>query len=590
MRKALLASVFLCVLCSSAFAQNWATVTANNITDLNQRKLASGQLCFLGTDQNDTPINFMVGGGGMVLKRQFCSAVSGGAVTAFTVPNPALTAPTGVYYRVTVIDSATGQEALRYTGVTFSGATFNFDTYTPNAPGFTPAPLSGTSVTGNLGVTGNITASGTIAGSNIPATIPGVGSCTNQFVTALNTAAGPACSNTLPAYLASTHVDRAAVIQDPDFEGSSTIPPPGWATQGSATLSYEIASPAPGKSQSIKLTTSTQFSSIISLVHFSALAGDIYTVSCNDKSDGVGNATCQVDCHGPSGLTGQFFGNSNTTTSWKAGFLTFTVPANSQWCVLSGENASATQPSTVWFDQFQVQKANFPDVVNTGAGYRIAGAAASGNFLRGNGTSFVSSALQTSDLTAALTAPPAIGGTTPGTVNSSGGALNGTIGATTPNTGTFTTLTSTGGALNGTIGATTPNSGNFTTLTATGLVKLGRVQASGSAPTCSVTGAGTGAACNMLTTASDSVGSMFIVAGSGSGSTGSVTVTFSSSLGTNGAFCLFQLGNGSGAWNPRASIQPTSGLSSSVSANWDNNGASLVNTSSYTISFLCFGR
>src|SRR5690349_14619779 len=121
---------------ASALAQNWATVTASNITDLNQQKLAAGQLCFLGTDQNDTPINFMVGGGGMVLKRQFCSGVSSGAVTAFTVPNPALTSPTGVYYRVTVIDSATGQEVLRYSGVTFSGAAFNLDTYAPNPPGF----------------------------------------------------------------------------------------------------------------------------------------------------------------------------------------------------------------------------------------------------------------------------------------------------------------------------------------------------------------------------------------------------------------------------------------------------------------------
>ena len=53
------------------------------------------------------------------------------------------------------------------------------------------------------------------------------------------------------------------------------------------------------------------------------------------------------------------------------------------------------------------------------------------------------------------------------------------IGSITPNTGKFTTLTatgtstlatvnSTGGALNGTIGATTPAAGSFTTVTATG--------------------------------------------------------------------------------------------------------------------------
>lgn len=52
------------------------------------------------------------------------------------------------------------------------------------------------------------------------------------------------------------------------------------------------------------------------------------------------------------------------------------------------------------------------------------------------------------------------------TLNSTGGALNGTVGATTPNTGSFTTLNSTGGALNGSIGATAPSTGSFTTVAA----------------------------------------------------------------------------------------------------------------------------
>lgn len=74
------------------------------------------------------------------------------------------------------------------------------------------------------------------------------------------------------------------------------------------------------------------------------------------------------------------------------------------------------------------------------------------------------------------------------TLNSTGGALNGTVGATTPNTGSFTalnatsvgattpgtgaftTLTSTGGAFNGTVGATTPNTIAATTISATGTI------------------------------------------------------------------------------------------------------------------------
>jgi hypothetical protein len=165
MKKSIFAMVMLT--CALAAAQNWTTVTATNITDLNQQKLAAGQLCFLATDQNDTPVSIGIGGGGQALRRPYCSAVAAGAVTSFTVPNPANTLPTGVYYRVTVKDSSTGQEVLRYTQVSFTGAAFNFDNFAPLNLG-TPAPLSGSSVTGNLSVTGNVSATGALSGSNLP--------------------------------------------------------------------------------------------------------------------------------------------------------------------------------------------------------------------------------------------------------------------------------------------------------------------------------------------------------------------------------------------------------------------------------------
>jgi len=169
MKKSLLITMLMCVI--PAAAQNWTTVTATNITDLNQQKLAAGQLCFMATDQNDNPISTGVGGGGQLLRRQYCSQVTAGGLPAsFTVPNPANTQPAGVYYRVTVKDSSTGQEVLRYTQVSFSGASFNFDTYAPINLG-TPAPLSGSAVTGNLSVSGNVSATGTVTASNIPANI-----------------------------------------------------------------------------------------------------------------------------------------------------------------------------------------------------------------------------------------------------------------------------------------------------------------------------------------------------------------------------------------------------------------------------------
>jgi hypothetical protein len=182
---------------NDAHAQNLTTVSASNITDINGTRLAAGQLCFLITDQQDNPISVSIGGGGQALRRGYCSAVAAGVVTSFTVPTPAATSPAGIYYRVTVKDSSTGQEVLRYTGVTFAGATFNFDNYAPvNLGSF--APLTGNSVSGNLSVTGNVAATGTVTGSNIPSSIlqqifsSGVGQTQR---TAFNMMAGLTCSD-----------------------------------------------------------------------------------------------------------------------------------------------------------------------------------------------------------------------------------------------------------------------------------------------------------------------------------------------------------------------------------------------------------
>jgi hypothetical protein len=160
MKKLFILGLFCFCLPASLQAQNWTTVTATNITDLNQQKLAAGQLCFLATDQNDTPISVGVGGGGQLLRRSLCTSIAGGAITAFSVPNPATTTPAGIYYRVAAKDTSTGQEVLRYTQVTFNGATFNFDNYAPISQGQF-APPSGAAVSGNLSVNGNLSITGT---------------------------------------------------------------------------------------------------------------------------------------------------------------------------------------------------------------------------------------------------------------------------------------------------------------------------------------------------------------------------------------------------------------------------------------------
>jgi hypothetical protein len=144
----------------NARAQNLTTVSASNIQDVNGAKLAAGQLCFLITDQNDAPISTELGGGGQVLRRSYCTPVVNGGVTSFTVPNPANTQPAGIYYRITVKDTSTGQEVLRYTQVSFVGATFNFDNYAPTFPSFIP-PMSNATV-GNLSINGNLSVTGSM--------------------------------------------------------------------------------------------------------------------------------------------------------------------------------------------------------------------------------------------------------------------------------------------------------------------------------------------------------------------------------------------------------------------------------------------
>ncbi len=200
MKKLILSFALFATFTVNLHAQNLTTVSASNITDINGAKLAAGQLCFLITDQQDNPISVSIGGGGQALRRGYCSPVAAGAVSpTFTVPNPASTLPSGIYYRVTVKDSSTGQEVLRYSGVTFTGATFNFDNYAPvNLGSF--APLSGNSVSGNLAVSGNVAATGTVTGSNIPSSIlqqifnAGVG-LTQR--TAFNCLAGMVCSDNI---------------------------------------------------------------------------------------------------------------------------------------------------------------------------------------------------------------------------------------------------------------------------------------------------------------------------------------------------------------------------------------------------------
>lgn len=150
-----------------AVAQNWTTISASNITDAAGNKLATGQICFLATDQNNVPINFAIGGGGQVLKRPVCAAVTNGAIAAgFEVPNPANTSPAGVLYHVYVRDTSTGQIVIDYELVSFTSTSWNLDNYQPSSTAVPPPPTP-SSVTGPLNVNGDVSVSGTLSAGQI---------------------------------------------------------------------------------------------------------------------------------------------------------------------------------------------------------------------------------------------------------------------------------------------------------------------------------------------------------------------------------------------------------------------------------------
>jgi len=160
---------FACIailLAVQARAQNYTTVSATKIQNLGQGLLTSGTLCFTATDANNHAINFQPGGGGQVIYGPLCQAVAFGAVTPFQVPNPANTIPAGILYTITVsgpqIVGGPTRQLLLYQGVSFSGATFNFDNYAQTGAAVLP-PFGGT-INGPLQINGNLSITGTCTG------------------------------------------------------------------------------------------------------------------------------------------------------------------------------------------------------------------------------------------------------------------------------------------------------------------------------------------------------------------------------------------------------------------------------------------
>jgi hypothetical protein len=119
---------------------------------------------------------------------------------------------------------------------------------------------------------------------------------------------------------------------------------------------------------------------------------------------------------------------------------------------------------------------------------------------------------------------------------------------------------------------------------------LSRVLVGGPAPTCSITGFGNGATCTAQAGSSDSGGQLSFAPGAAPASSGRISLNFSSSYGSNAAFCVFMPVNGGQTWNPRASLIGAGNGKTADVVNWDNNGVAFSESGSIAVHYWCGGR
>ena len=143
----------------------------------------------------------------------------------------------------------------------------------------------------------------------------------------------------------------------------------------------------------------------------------------------------------------------------------------------------------------------------------------------------------------------------------------------------------------GPIGSTTPSTGAFTTTTASTSAAALHFLNLGSSPTCSVTGAGTGATCDTTTVSGtgDASGIMTIHTGTSPSASGTIQLTFSSLYGLNG-FCVYMLASTVSSWNARATVISFGPGSGNQQATWDNNAVNLTGSSQYGVLYVCHGK
>jgi hypothetical protein len=219
-------------------AQNLTSVTASNIQKAGL-PLATGTLCFTATDSSDSPIGFRIGGGGQEVVAPYCTQVTNGAISGLQVANPANTSPANISYRVEVFDSYA--RVLKYSGVQFTGATFNLDNYIPSANLPLGSSLNVLSV-GSLTVTGGCTGCGGGGGGGGYSTIENAATSLTQRAI-LNWTADVVCSDNA----GQSRSDCAlAVLGAPGTYTKITTDTKGRVSAGATAKTIDLADFSPG--------------------------------------------------------------------------------------------------------------------------------------------------------------------------------------------------------------------------------------------------------------------------------------------------------------------------------------------------------
>lgn len=122
----------------------------------------------------------------------------------------------------------------------------------------------------------------------------------------------------------------------------------------------------------------------------------------------------------------------------------------------------------------------------------------------------------------------------------------------------------------------------------------GHTKYSGSAPSVSCTGLGTGGTSAMSTNSSDNLWQITLTVGTTAASSGTCTLTFSGSYTTNTGLCLTSLVSGTGTWSSSSVVIQSAESLTAPQFGWTNSNqgalVTLVNASTYKINGFCPAR